>query len=63
MVRESTNGPGDWSSIPGRIIPKNQMVLDNSFLNAQQDRLWIKGKWSNTRKGMVTSHTPWCSSY
>ena len=29
MVRVFTNGPEDWGSIPGRVIPKTQkMVLD-----------------------------------
>ena len=28
------NGPGDWGSIPGRVIPKTQkMVLDAALLN------------------------------
>ena len=28
------NGPGDWGSIPGQIIPKTQkMVLDAALLN------------------------------
>ena len=34
--RVFTNGLGDWSSIPGRVIPKTlKMVLDTSLLNTQ----------------------------
>ena len=40
-----TNGPGDLGSIPGRVIPKIfKMVLDNSLLNTQQYKVYIKGK-------------------
>ena len=49
------NGPGDQSSIPGRVIPKTQkMVLDAALLNTQHYKVWIKGKvaqsweWSST---------------
>ena len=36
MVRMFTNGPGDWSSIPGPVIPKTQkMVFDTSLPNTQ----------------------------
>ena len=39
------NGPGDRSSIPGRVIPKTlKMVLDTSLLNTQQYKVRIKGK-------------------
>ena len=45
MLRVFTNGPGDWGSIPGWIIPKTQkMVLDPSLLNTQHYKVWIKGK-------------------
>ena len=34
MSRVFTNGPGDWDSIPGQVIPKTQkMVLDATLLN------------------------------
>ena len=34
--RVSTNGPGDLSSIPGRVISKTQkIVLDTSLFNTQ----------------------------
>ena len=33
MSRVFTNGPGNWGSIPGRLIPKTQkMVLDATLL-------------------------------
>ena len=45
MVRVFTNGPGDLSSIPGRVIPKTQkMVLDATLLNTQHYKVKIKGK-------------------
>ena len=44
-VRMFANGPGDWSSIPSRIIPKTQkMVLDAALLNTQHYKGRIKGK-------------------
>ena len=43
------NGPGDWGSISGRVIPKNQKrVLDAYLLNTQHYKVWIKGKVSQT---------------
>ena len=34
MSRVFTNGPENWDSIPGRVIPKTQkMVLDAALLN------------------------------
>ena len=54
------NGPGDQSSIPSWVIPKTpKMVLDASLLNTQLYKAWIKGKLSNSGKGV----TPWCSNY
>ena len=45
------NGPGDWGSIPGRVIPKTQkMVLDPALLNTQHYMVRIKGKVEQTRK-------------
>ena len=39
------NGPGDWGSILGRIIPKTQkMVLDTFLLNIQHYKVCFKGK-------------------
>ena len=43
-VRVFANGPGDLSSIPGRVISKIQeKVLDASLLNIQHCKVWIKG--------------------
>ncbi len=43
--RVFANGPGDWGSIPGRVIPKTlKMVLDTSLFNIQQYKVRIKGK-------------------
>ena len=34
MNRVFTNGPGDWGSVPGRVIPKlKKVVLDAALLN------------------------------
>ena len=45
MSRVFANGPGDWGSIPGQVLPKTQkMVLDAILLNTQHYEVWIKGK-------------------
>ena len=63
-VRVFANGPGDWGSIPGRVIPKTQkMVLDASLLNTQHYKVRIKDKVEQSREGVAPSPTPWCSSY
>ena len=55
------NGLG---SISGWVISKTQkMVLNESLLNTLYYKVWIKGKWSNPGKEVVSSSTPWCSSY
>ena len=64
MVRVFANGPIDLGSIPGRVIPKTQkMVLDASLLNTQHYKVGIKGKVEQSREGVASSPTPWCSSY
>ena len=51
MVRVFANGPGDWGSIPSRIIPKTQkMVLDTSLLNTQNYKMQIKDKVGQYRE-------------
>ena len=51
MVRVFANGPGDRSSVLGRVIPKTQkMVLDATLLNTQQYKVRIKGKVEQLRK-------------
>ena len=45
MSRVFANGPGDWGSIPGQVIPKTQkMVLDAALLKTQHYKVQIKGK-------------------
>ena len=51
MSRVFVNGPGDWSLIPGLVIPKTQtMVLDATLLNTEHYKVWIKGKVEQTRE-------------
>ena len=43
--RVFVDGPGDWGSISGRVIPITQkMALDTSLLNTQHYKVRIKGK-------------------
>ena len=45
MIKVFANGPGDWGSIPGRVIPTTQkIVLDTALLNTQHHKVTIKGK-------------------
>ena len=51
MVRVFANGPGDLSSIPGRVMPKTQkMVYDAILLNTQHYNVRIKGKMELSRE-------------
>ena len=51
LGRVFTNGPGDWGSIPGHVIPKTlKMVLDTSLLNTQQYKVHIKGKVEQSKE-------------
>ena len=50
------NGPGDWSSIPGRVIPRTCITLNII-------RYRSRVKWSNQGNGVAPSSTPWYSSY
>ena len=51
MVSVFTNGPGDWSSILGWVIPKTlKMVLDATLLNTQHYKVRIKGKGEQSRE-------------
>ena len=64
MVRVFTNGPEDWDSIPGQVIPKiKKIVLDATLLNPQYYKALIKSKCSNLEKGVASSSTPQCNSY
>ena len=45
------NGPGDLSSIAGRVIPKTlKMVLDTSLLNTKQYKVRIRSKEEQSMK-------------
>ena len=45
MGRVFGNGPGERGSIPGRVIPKTfKIVLDNSLLYTQHNKVRIKDK-------------------
>ena len=51
------NGPGDWGSIPGRVIPKIfKMVLEISLLNTQQYKVRIEGKVEQSRERSSALH-------
>ena len=51
MGRVVANDPGDWGSIPGRVIPKIQkMVLNTSLLNTHHYKVYIKSKVKQSRE-------------
>ena len=51
MSRVFANGPGDWDSTLGRVIPKTQkMVLDATLLNTQHYKIQINGKVEQSRE-------------
>ena len=51
MSRVFANGPGDWGSIPGRVIPKTQkIILDAALLNTQHFKVKINGKVEQSRE-------------
>ena len=51
MSRVFVNGPGDWGSIPVRVIPKIQkIVLDAALFNTQHYKVRIKGKVEQSRE-------------
>ena len=56
MSRVFTNGPGDWGSIPGWVIPKTQnMVLDDTLFNNQHYKVRIMGKMEQSSKMFVSN--------
>ena len=62
--RVFTNGPGDLSSIPGRVIPKTQKwYLIPPCLTLGNIRYVSRVKWSNPEKGVVPSPIPRSCSY
>ena len=55
MSRVFTNGPRDWVSIPGHVIPKTQnMVLDANLLSTHHYKVCIKGKVEQSREWSST---------
>ena len=51
MSRVFTSRPGDWGSIPVRVIPKTQkMVHDAILLPTQHYKIGIKGKVEQSRE-------------
>ena len=51
MSRVFANGPGDWGSILGRVIPKTEkMLLDTALLNTQHYKVSIKAKVEQSKK-------------
>ena len=64
MVRMFANSPGDLGSVPDQVIPKTQKwYLMSPCLTLCIIRYWLRVKWSNPRKRVVPSPTPWCCSY
>ena len=56
MSRVFANGPGNWGSMPGQVIPKTQkMVLYGTLLNTWHYKVRIKG--SRAIQGMK-EHPP-----
>ena len=54
-IKEFANGPGDWGSIPGRVVPKSQkMVFDAVMLNNRHYKVWIKGKVKPSKEKSIT---------
>ena len=50
-VNKFANGPGDWGSIQGQVIPKTQkLVLDAALLNTQHYKIRIKCKVEQSRE-------------
>ena len=51
MVTVFANGPGNWGSIPGRVIQKTQkVVLDAALISTQHYEVRIKGKAEQSRE-------------
>ncbi len=65
MSRLFDNGPGDWGSVPGRVIPKTlkKWYLIPPCLTLSIIRYISRVKWSNLVKGVMPSPTPRSSSY
>ena len=67
--RVFANGPGDFGSITGCVIPKALKTVLNTSLQwylippLSNIRYVLRVKWSNPRKGVAPSPTLRCSSY
>ena len=61
MGRVLANCPEDQGSILGQVIPKTQMVLETSLLNAHYYKIRIMGKLSYPGKEKVHSLIRQCS--
>ena len=62
--RVFANGPRDWGSFPGRVIPKTQKwYLIPPCLKLSIIWYVSRVKWSNPGNGVAPSPTMWCSSY
>ena len=60
MCSVFANGPVNWGSIPGIVITKDsKMVLDDTLLNTQHYKVWIKGEVEQYRKWSIVF--PWTS--
>ena len=63
-VRVFAKGPGDWDSVPDRVISKTQKwYLMPPCLTLSIIRYWSRVKWGNPGKGVVPFPTPRCSGY
>ena len=64
MSRVFGNGPSNWGSIPGRVIPKDpKKFLMPPCLTLSIIRCGSKGKVEPSRKWSRSFPTLWCSSY
>ena len=55
MGKVFANGPGDWGSIPGQVIPKTfkKWYLIPPYLTLSIIRYVSKVKWNNPGKGVA----------
>ena len=63
LHRVFANGPGNWGSIPGRVIPKTQRWYLMPPCSTQHYKVKIKGKVEQSREWSAPTPTPWCEGY
>ena len=64
FVKVFVTGQRDLGSIAGQVLKKTQrMVHDTSLLNIQHNKVCIKGKCSNSGKGVVPTPIPQYNRY